>query len=165
MITPPGFRCRLHPLEVLPRIERGRAFDPGMDRVAGDHVEFLLRGEDEVARVVIDDLNARVVHHVVVLAAEVRRDDCGISGSSSQITIRSISGCDEDAGRDPGAEADDQHRARIGSSSADNVPEHALQPHVERIGWSLDLAADVEIARATVGPRDTAIDEFMPSPT
>ena len=44
-------------LEVLARVERRRAFDPRMDRVGRDDVEFFPRREDVVPRVVIDDLD------------------------------------------------------------------------------------------------------------
>src|SRR5262249_21657070 len=64
----------LDALEILARIERGRALDPRRDWVTGDDVELLLSRKDEAASVVVNDLDPRVLYHVVVLLGEKARD-------------------------------------------------------------------------------------------
>ena len=61
----------LDELEVLGRIERRRAPYPRMDRVRGDDVEGLARGGDEVTRIIENELDPRIVDHVVVFFGEV----------------------------------------------------------------------------------------------
>ena len=66
---------RLHLLEVLLRVQRGRAFYPWVDRIRSDQVEFLARRKNVVARVVVNDPHLWVRRDVVVHFAEVFRDD------------------------------------------------------------------------------------------
>src|ERR1035438_2641963 len=59
-------------------IKRGAALDPGVDGVGGDDVELLVGGEHEVAGIVVDHLDARGVHHAVILfgAIQIGRGSC-----------------------------------------------------------------------------------------
>ena len=120
-----------------------------MNRVRRDDVELLLRRQDEVARVVVDDLHARIVDDVVVLLREVRRHDFG----NQRLDLADHDALDarmqhERSRRHAGAEADDQHRLRIVVEQRRDVAEHALQSHVLRLARRLDLAGDVEVAHA-----------------
>jgi hypothetical protein len=38
--NPPGFKCCFYQFEVLLSVEGGSTFDPWMDRVGGNYVEF-----------------------------------------------------------------------------------------------------------------------------
>ena len=49
--------------EILLRIQRGGSFDEHVQRIGGDDVELLGGGQQVVARVVVDDVGARIVHH------------------------------------------------------------------------------------------------------
>ena len=119
--------------EIFGRVERGRAFDPGMDGVGGDDVEFFGCGEDEVAGVVVDDAGARVVHHVVVLGAEV----AGGGGWDQRLDfadgdVLDFGMDDEGSGSDARAAADDQDGAAgPGWSSAGRWPSRRCR----RISW------------------------------
>ena len=119
---------------------------PGVDRVGGDDVELLLGREDVVPGVVVDDLDARIVQHVVVLLAEEARGDL----RDQRLDLADDDPLDvgvqhERAGGDARPAADDEHRARLGVQEGREVAEHPLQPHVGRLGRGLDLAADVEV--------------------
>ena len=136
-------------LEIIARVERGGAFDPRMDRVGGDDVEFLAAGQDKMAGVVEEDSDARVVDHVVILLLEERGDDSGDQGfdfADGDVGDFGIS--QERAGGDAGAASDHQNGARAGCQQGGQVAEHALQAHVLRVGGGFDFAADVEIEGA-----------------
>ena len=145
----------LHELEVLLGVERGRALHPGMDRVGRDDVELLLGGEDIVARVVVDDLHARIVHHVVVLVLEVRRDllrherlDLADDDALHRRVLR------ERPGRHARAAAHDEHGLRVRMKQRRHMAEHALQAHVGDQRGGLSLARDVKAADAVAPLRD-----------
>ena len=59
-------------VEIFFRIEGGGPFDPGMNRVRRDDVEFFSRGQDVMPGVIVDDFNARIMDDVIILLNEVR---------------------------------------------------------------------------------------------
>src|SRR4029450_10678190 len=65
-------QVRLDELEVLLRVERRSTLDPRMNRVRRDDVELLVRRQNVMPRVVVDDLHPRVVYDVVVLLLQVQ---------------------------------------------------------------------------------------------
>ena len=69
----------------------------------------------------------------------------------------------ERAGRDAGADADDEDRARVRMDERRNVAEHALEAHVDVHVRGFDLAGDVELLRAAGVPSVTATDAVAPS--
>ena len=155
----------LHQLEVLLRVERRGALDPGMDRVGRDDVELFLRRQDVVPRVVVHDLHARVLHDVVVLLREVRRHDL----RDQRLDLADHDALDtgmqhERSGRHARAESDDEHRLRSLSSSAERWPSMrcsrmscgSLDASTLPLTWKL---------RTPFATSETAIDEFIPSPT
>ena len=86
-----------------------------------------------------------------------------MSGSISQITMRLMPGCvHERSRRHARAESDDEHRLRIVIEQRRDVAEHPLQPHVLRQARRLDLAGDVEVARAArfLGHGDRRVHPF-----
>src|SRR6185503_4492534 len=105
----------LDQLEVLLGIQSRAAFYPRMNRVGSDDVEFLARGEDEVARVVIDDLDPRIVHHVVILFGEKLRGGRWNQGLHLADDDPLDPRIHHEATRgDAGAESYDQDRFRVG---------------------------------------------------
>src|SRR5262249_15620048 len=110
-------------------------------------IELLTRRENEAASVVIDDLDPRVLYHVEILLGEEPGDHSRdewldlADDDTFNIGIR-----DEAASRDPGAEADDEHRPRLRPQQRRQVTEHVLQAHVDRMAAGLGFAADVKIA-------------------
>src|ERR1041385_8844810 len=145
----------LDQLKVFLGVERGAAFDPRVNGIAGDDVELFGGGENEMARVVINDLGARVVDDVVVLLAEIfgcgRRDD-RLHFADDDTLHPGI--YHEASRRDTRAEPDNQHGLGILVHERGHVAEHALQAHVVGFGGSFDLARDVELYRAIVPFRD-----------
>ena len=151
--TPPGLRCCLHQLEVLLRVQRRGALDPGVDRVGRDDVELLrawsARSAGRRRRRRCDPAVADDVDSSPSRRTSARR--CGMSGSISQITIRRTSGCrTNEPAVTPAPTADDEHRARLGMDQRRQWP--SMRCSRMSCG-SLDastLPADVEIARAVV---------------
>ena len=153
--TPPGFRCCFTSSKYSFEYSVALPFTHGW--IGSDVMmsNFSVRGQHEVARVVVDDLGARIVHHVVVLRAEI----LGGGGRNQRLHF-----ADHDAlhlrmhherpRRHARAEAHDQHRFRIRVHQRRQVPQHALQPHVVGFGGGFHLAADVELDRAIVPLRD-----------
>ena len=78
-----------------------------------------------------------------------------MTGSISQMVMCSIAriAC-ERAGGDARAEADAEHRFRVGMQHAGQVAHHALQLHVVGLGGGLHVAVDVDFDRAIVPARD-----------
>ena len=94
-----------------------------MDRVGSDDVEFFRRGQHEVARIVVVDLRARIVFHVVVLRPEI----FGRDGRNQRLHFADRDALNggmqhERARRDAGSEAHDQHRLRVRWNSAGMWP-------------------------------------------
>ncbi len=142
-------------LEIFLRIKSGASLDEGMDRIGRDDVEFFRRRGHEMARVVVDDLGALVVHDAIVLLREIFRGrgwDQGLELADYDALDGGIGG--EGSRRHARAEADDEHRSRIGIYQRRQMPQHALQLHVVALGRSLDLARDMELDRAVVPLRD-----------
>ena len=155
----------LHRLEVLLRIKRGGSFDEDVERIGGDDVELVGGGQQVVARVVEDDVRARIEHDAVILR---RRRYCveagGITGSISQTVIFSNAGiAGERSGGDTGAEADAEHRFRIGMQQGGQMADHALQLHVVEFGGRFHVAVDVDVDRAVRSIREIATEELLPS--
>src|SRR6516164_3337085 len=102
-------------LKVFLGVERGGSLDPRMNRVGGNNVKFLLRREVEVPGVVVNNLDTRVMHHVVVGFSKIFRNDSWDKGlnfaNDNSFDVRIGS---ERSSRDTGSAADDQHRARLG---------------------------------------------------
>src|SRR5271170_7058293 len=128
-----------------------------MNRIGRDDVELVLRGQDKVAGVVVEDLGARVVEYVVVFVREVfggGRWDQGLQFADRDFLN---GGMDYERPRGyAGAEADDQDRLRIPMQQRGNMAEHPLQAHVVGFGGRLHLSADVKVVFAVrqFGDRD-----------
>ena len=113
--------------------------------------------------IIVDDLHPRILEHAVILRVKMRGDDL----RDQRLDVADHDAFDrgvqhERAGRDTGAAADDQHRARIRVQQRGNVAEHALQPHVLDDARGLRLAADVEEARParSFSHRDRRVHSF-----
>src|SRR4030095_17032830 len=108
-------QVRLDELEVLLCVERRRTLDPRMDRVRRDDVELLVRRQNVMPRVVVDDLHTRLVYDVVVLLREERRDHA----RNQRLDLADDDALDarvedERSCRHTGAKADDEHGMWIG---------------------------------------------------
>src|SRR2546422_2216422 len=66
-------QMRLAHFVILNRVERGAAFDPGIDRIRGDDIEFLRRGTDEMPAVVENHFGTGIFNDSVILFFEHRR--------------------------------------------------------------------------------------------
>src|ERR1700730_17645808 len=116
-----------------------------MDGVGGDNIELLRGRKDVVPGIVINNLRALVVQHIVILFAKK------LTGSSRNQAFQFT---DDEAlhlgiwhggsGGNSSAGSNDQHRARRGMNQRWKVPHHALQAHIDRGGGSLRLPAHVE---------------------
>src|SRR5580704_3885700 len=118
----------LHHLKIFFGIERGAAFDPGMDRVGSNDVEFIARGQNEVARVIVNDCGARIASDVIVLNVEIF---CS-GGRNERLHFADYNFLntgigDEGSGSDARAESDDQNGLRIGMDESSEMAERALQ--------------------------------------
>ena len=96
-----------------------------------------------------------IVQDVVILLGEIARGggrNHGLDFADGDVLDAGIAG--EGAGRDARAEADAQHRFRIGMKQPGQMAHHALQLHVEGLGGGFDVAVDVDLDRAVAPARD-----------
>ena len=110
-----GVQAPLAHLKVILRVKRCGPFDPRMDRVGGDDVEFLLRGENKMAGVVDDDSDPRIVDHIVVLLLEIIGDDGGNERFDfADDDVGDLRIAQERPGGDARSASHDQHGAQMG---------------------------------------------------
>src|SRR5579871_1753606 len=123
-----------------------------MNGVGSDDVEFFACGEDVMAGIVVNDLDARIVDDAMILPGKVfvgdalRNERLELADDNS-LDLRMN---DKRARSDTRATADNEHRTRMRVDKGWEMPEHALQPHVRRFGRGFDLAAHMEISRPGV---------------
>src|SRR5205809_350093 len=67
-------------VEILLRVQRGRALGEYIQRVAGDDVEHVRGGHHVVASIVENHSRARVAENLVVVAREEAGGDAGYDG-------------------------------------------------------------------------------------
>ena len=131
--------------KILLRVEHGSAFDPRMDRIGGDDVEFFGRRGEIVPGVVVDDFDAAIMEHVVVFLGETSGDgawDQRLDLANHDALDRRVS--DERSGGHAGAATHDEHRARLRMEEGGDMAEHELEPHVLEKAGRLGFSADVE---------------------
>ena len=135
--------------EELAGEERRDAADPRIGGLGGDDVVLARSGEQEIPRVGDDQPGAAIAEDVVVLAHEVAR---GLHhGGLDLHDIHPPDGVPgHGAGRDPAAQTDDEHVARVVMNQERQVAEHDLRRHVRRVVRGVHLAVDAE-ARDPVG--------------
>jgi hypothetical protein len=100
-------------------------------------------------RIVEHQLDARIVEDVMVLVAE----EGARAARHRRLDLADHDPLDlgmdrERAGGHAGADADDQDRARMRVEQGRNVPEHALEAHVDVHVGGFDLAGDMKLPRA-----------------
>ena len=102
-----------------------------MNRIGCNDVELFIGCEDVVPRVVVHDLNPGSFNTLLFSLLKYCDTTCGMSGSISQITIRSIPGYKTNVPAvTPGTEPYDKHGFRIWMRERGNVSQHPLQLHV-----------------------------------
>ena len=129
--------------EELAGEERRDAADPRIRGLGRDHVVIARRGEQVVPRVGDDQPCARIAEDVVVLAREVAR---GLHhGGLDLHDVQPLDGVPGDgAGRDPAAQTDDQHVARVAMEQHRQVAEHDLRRHVRQVVRRVHFAVDAQ---------------------
>ena len=150
MTTPPSFEPRFAELPELARVERGRAFDPRIERVGGDRVEALRRRREQVPAVVDPDLDLVGCATTSKLGSpKYSAATAGTSGSSSATTTRSTAGSMLTAPAVMPAPnpITSTLRAPLGNERR-QMAEHALQAHVLRVRRRLRFAGVVVGQRA-----------------
>src|SRR5262245_41931340 len=101
-----------------------------MDRIRRDDVEALARRREEMARVVEDDLHARIVEDGVVLGREEARRSGDARLDLADDYPLYLGMQRERADGHSGAEAYDQHVGRIGRRERGQVAEQALEAEI-----------------------------------
>src|SRR5579871_803965 len=85
-----------------------------MNRIRSDDVELFFGGQNEMTRVIVVDVSARIVQDVVVFAVEVLGGNGGNQGLQlADGDVANVGMDHESAGGDSGAESDDQHGLRV----------------------------------------------------
>ena len=149
--NPPGGEAVGDAPEVLRGVEVGGASRPRVDGVGGDDVELLAGGGQEVAPVVEDDAELRVVEDVAVPLREGARhaQHAGLDlGEDDPLDLRV-----ERGGAQGHAAAGPEHEdlLRVGVQQHRHVPEGALALDVHRVVRGLGAAVDHEGLEAAAG--------------
>ena len=128
---PPARRTLLGELVIFDGIQHGGSIHPRVDRIGCDDVELLLGRCDEMPRIVVDHLDARVVEDVVVRRREVLarglRDEWLDLADDNALDFR----MDDQRSRGH-ARTETDHESGLGIRMEDRrkVSQHALESHV-----------------------------------
>ena len=119
--------------EELAGIERGGTLDPWVERIGGNRVELLVRGQQVMTRIVVLDVHLRVADDVEVVLREVRRDDVRHQPLDFGDGLVGDEWIDRDGPRGhAGAAANHEDARRVRRYQRRDVTKHPLQPHVLR---------------------------------
>src|SRR5262249_9784777 len=127
------------------------SLDPGMNWIGRDNVKRLVGRQNEVPRIIMDNLDTRIIDNVIILLGEERGDDLRHERLDfADYDLFHFRMNHEATRGDAGAAADYQDRARLRVEQGGEVTKHALEPHVRRIGRSFYFATHMEVAHFAI---------------